>query len=164
MCRAADALDKLEHEAQTIGVLASRLMFILALSGALSSVACSEESVVPAVTVDRAEQFVGVPIPERATQVRAAGEKGRDELVLLSFEAEDQIARDYAARLLGAVPAPGRDPGLFYLGDGISWWPRRLPPNAEGGEVRRDNNRTIKLLLAPASNQPTRVFVAAFTQ
>ena len=62
------------------------------------------------------------------------------------------------------TPAPGRDPGLFHLGDGVSWWPRQLPPGAEGGEARRDDNRTIKLLLAPASDQPTRVFVAAFTQ
>lgn len=137
---------------------------ILALSATLGMAACPEAGTMPAVTVDYAERFIGLPIPEGAAQARAAGERGQDELVLLAFEADDRAARDYAARLLGAVPVPGRDPGLSYLGDGVPWWPQQPPPGFEGGEARRDDNRTIKLLLAPDFNQPTRVFVAAFTQ
>lgn len=118
----------------------------------------------PTITVDRAEAFMGVPVPESATHVRVSGEDGRDRLVLLSFEADEGVARAYAERMLGAATVAGRDPGMIYLGEGVSWWPRRLPPRGEGGEARRDDNRTIKLLLAPASNQKTQVFVAAFTQ
>lgn len=160
--RAASTLDESGHRSQATGMIASWLMLAVVLSGAIGAAACFDEIAMPVVTVDRAERFLGLPTPERAAQVRAAGERGRDELVLLSFEADDRVARDHAARLLGAAPMPGRDPGLFHLGDGVPWWPRQLPPSTESGEARRDD-RTIKLLLAPASNQPTRVFVAAFT-
>ena len=117
-----------------------------------------------ATTADRAVGFIGVPLPAEAQAVRAAGEAGMDQLVLLSFEAGDADARAYARQLLGRDPAPGQDPGLAYLGDDLPWWPRTPPPRAEGGEVRRDDNRVVKLLLAPTPGGPTRVFVAAFSQ
>lgn len=108
--------------------------------------------------------LVEVPLPPGATALRAARQAGLDELQLLTFSAPEDAARRWAARVLGTPPQPGRDPGLLYLGEDVSWWPRTMPPGAEGGEVRRPDNRVVKLLLAPAPGRPTRVFVAAFSQ
>lgn len=117
-----------------------------------------------ATTTARAIEFVGQPLPQGAGNVRATSDAGLDRLVLLAFEAADDQARDYARRVLGAAPRMGQDPGLLYLGEEVPWWPKSLPPGAQGGEVRRADNRVVKLLLAPAAGQPTRVFVAAFSQ
>lgn len=115
--RVSGTPNKSGHRSQIARMLASRSISAVALFGALGAAACSNESV---VTVDYAERFIGLSIPERAARVRAVGHQGRDEPVLLSFEADDRVTRDYAARLLGIAPMPGRDPGVLYLGDGVA--------------------------------------------
>lgn len=109
-----------------------------------------------------AVRFLGHDLPHGATNVRAAGEDGLDRLVLLRFDAPAVEAGTFAKAMVGHA-APGSDPGLGYLGDGLDWWPSSPAPGFAGGESDT-GGRTTKLVTVPGPNGQRTVFVAAFTR
>lgn len=128
--------------------------------------ACGDDQVASSAKPDLAsvENFLGARLPDHARDIRTAGEQGIDSLVLLRLDAPAGEAAQFAERLLGTPPKAGVDPQLATFGSELDWWQPRPPAGSSGGTVTRSaQNRTYRVLVAPAGDGMARMWVAAFS-
>ena len=110
------------------------------------------------------EAFIETTLPPNLVDLHVADESGIDRLMRLRFDAPNEEAGGFAARLLPDGLEAGVDPGLRAMGSDLDWWIAAMPPGAEGGGATAASNRVRKIVSAPADSGARRVWLAVFTQ
>lgn len=142
------------------------LRALAALPALLLLAACGDSKVASSAKPDLAsvENFLGERLPDHARDIRTQGEQGMDSLVLLRLDAPEREAALFAERLLGTPPKAGVDPQLGTFGSDVDWWQAKPPAGSSGGSATHSKqNRTYRVLLAPAGEGMSRLWVAAFS-
>lgn len=117
-----------------------------------------------ATPVVEVEKFLGERLPPSAQNMRAAGERGIDQAMFLSFDAASDEVTVFSQRLQLPLTA-GDDASMALRNPGLDWWSG--PVDANGPEFRggivshNSSNRHIQMLAISLPDGRERVWLAA---